>query len=278
LMNEQKEEDDHKNWCDKELAKTDANIQDKVDKILELSGKIGVASTRAGTLKTEITTAEDMVADIVEHVTVASALRKEGKEQNALAVKDADAAQTALTQAISVLKDFYKESGGMTKEAWEFVQGPVTLPSSPAMWSAPYTGVADPAAQPGGIITVLEKVSSDFALMESNTLAQEETDQTAFLENMKDCNIEKARRTKEAEVKDQERKRLLDEVTSLEANKKSVTKEKEAGDQYKTDLQPACVEGGSTYDARKAARAKEVTALKSAQTYLQDAFENVTVA
>jgi len=282
LMNEQKEEDDHKNWCDKELEKTNVNIQDKLDKIGELSGKIGVAQGRAGTLKGEITSAEDMVADIVQHVEEATEIRKEGKEQNALAVKDAEAGQTALVQAVSVLKDFYKSSGGMTKEAWEFVQAPVTLPSSPALWGSPYTGVADPvgdpAAQPAGIITVLETVSSDFALMESNTRAQEEVDQTAFAEDLKECAIEKARRSKEAEVKQQERQRILAEVASMTAARASVTKEKEAGDQYLSDLQPACVEGSSTYADRKAARATEITALKAAQAHLQDAFENVTVS
>jgi len=276
LLNEQTEEDNHKHWCDKELEKTAVNIQDKVDKIAELDGKIGVANGRAGQLQTEATAAHGMVGQIVAHVQDATELRKENKQQNKLAIEDAEQATKALTQALAVIKDFYKESGKMTKEAWELLQVPVALPTEPALWSSPYTGVADPTAQPGGIVSVLETVSSQFALMESDTLAAEEADQTAYAEDVKNCQIEKARRTKEAEVKDQERKRLLDQVTSITTARKGVQKEKEAGDQYKIDLQPACVDGGSNYTDRKAARAEEVTALRSAQDHLQDAFENVT--
>jgi len=276
LMNEQKEEDDHKHWCDKELEKTDANIADKVDKIGELNGKISVATGRAGQLQTEITAAQGTLQTIVAHMKDATELRKENKQQNRLAIDDAEKAQTALTQALAVIKDFYKGTGQMTKEAWEFLQAPVTLGSEPSTWSAPYTGVADPTTPATGIVAVLETVSSNFAQMESDTLAAEEADQTAFADDMKNCEIEKARRSKEAEVKDQERKRLLDQVTSLTSARKGVQKEKEAGDQYKIDLQPACVDGSSNYTDRKADRAKEVTALKSAQDYLQDAFENVT--
>jgi len=45
--------------------------------------------------------------------------------------------------------------------------------------------------------------------------------------------------------------------------------------QYLTDLKPACVntDGGASYTDRKAARAKEITALKTAQVTLQDAFK-----
>merc|ERR1712113_145065 len=46
LMQEQKDEDDHKNWCDLELNKTDASISDKADKIKELTAKIEAAVAR----------------------------------------------------------------------------------------------------------------------------------------------------------------------------------------------------------------------------------------
>lgn len=47
----------------------------------------------------------------------------------------------------------------------------------------------------------------------------------------------------------------------------------EATVQYLKDLQPACVEGSSSYEARKEARAQEIEALGQAQDLLQSAFE-----
>lgn len=279
LMNEQKEEDDHKNWCDLELSKTAAAIQDKSDKLTELGLKINAATARASSLASEIEDAETMIADITSHVREATEIRATGKEENALALKDAQDAQVALANAMAVLTEFYKSSGEVAKEKWEFLQrahAPVTLPEDPSTWDSGYTGVADPKSQPDGILSLLERVSADFASMESNTAAQEASDETLFEADMKDNAVEKARRVKEVEMKGQERKRVLDNLRSLETRHKGVSKDKEATEQYEKDLQPACVEGDSTYDDRKDARDKEVVALKEAQTLLQGAFDNST--
>lgn len=277
LANEQKEEDDHKNWCDKELSKSQASKDDKEAKIGELTVKINAAAATAVNVLAEIQDANTMVDTITTHMQEATEIRKIGKQENAVATKDAQKAQTAIANAIAVLKDFYKSSGMMTKQSWEFIQRarqPVQLPGTPSTWSASYTGVADPAQQPDGIVTVLEKVAADFAKMEGDTAAQEAYDQKAYDEDMKSCDIEKARRAKESEMKTQERKRLLDDQQSMESTRKGVQGEMEATEQYLKDLEPACVEGTSTYNDRKAARSKEVEALKEAQTLLQDAFNS----
>merc|ERR1719454_2516525 len=89
----------------------------------------------------------------------------------------------------------------VAKEAYEsFLQQPVELSDNPSTWDAGYTGVADPKAQPGGIVTILEKVSADFAQMEADTKAQEEMDQKSYDEEIKSCEVDKTRLTKEAEM------------------------------------------------------------------------------
>jgi len=273
LMNEQKEENEHKQWCDLEISKTESSIKDKSEKVDDLTLKIDDDQARAAKLNEEVKAADEMVGKITAHMNEAAEIRQIGKKENKLAVKDAEDAQTALANAIAVLKDFYKSSGGMSKEAWEFVQAPVTLPDTPSTWDSGYTSVTYPAAQPDGIVSVLEKVSADFAQMESQTLAQEESDQEAFEEDIKDCKIEMARRSSESEQKAAEEKRTLEKKRQMEATRKSVSGEKEATETYMKDLQPACVEGSSTYEDRKAARAQEVEALKEAQGLLQKAFE-----
>jgi len=54
---------------------------------------------------------------------------------------------------------------------------------------------------------------------------------------------------------------------------KNTNDELEAVTKYNKDLQPACVEGDSTYEDRKAARGKEIKALKEAQDLLKNAFK-----
>lgn len=272
LMAEQKDEDDHKNWCDKELEKTDTSIDDKQDKVEELTAKIDDAEATVSSLTEEIKNANAMIAEIVAFMNEATEIRKVGKKENELAIKDSEDAQTAVANAIAVLTDFYKSSGEIPKEPYEFLQG-VELSSNPDTWDASYTGVSDPDAQPKGIITILEKCNENFAKMEADTRAQEAADQETFDSDMQSHSIEKAKRSKEAEMKANEKKRLVSKINSLTKTKKHVSDELEATQQYLKDLQPACVDGDSTYEDRKAARTKEIDALHKAQDILAEAFK-----
>jgi len=273
LMAEQKDEDDHKNWCDLELEKTNSSKINKEDKIESLTAKIEDAKATVQKLVADIQEAEEMVAAIVAHVKEATEIRQIGKGENAVALKDSQDAQAAVANAVSVLEAFYKNSGMVPKEPWEFLQRGVELPENPSTWDSAYTGVADPNEQPAGIVSVLKEISSDFARMEADTRAQEEMDQKEFEGEMKDCAIEKSRRTKESEMKTQEKKRLGDKINEMTKQRKHVSDELEAVNQYLKDLRPACVEGDSTYEDRKAARATEVDALHQAQGILSEAFK-----
>jgi DNA repair exonuclease SbcCD ATPase subunit len=272
LMDEQKKEDEHKLWCDQEIKKTDTMKEDKEDKIDDLKAEIKVETAAVAKLTDEIAAAEKMISDIVSFIKEATEIRKTGKKENALAIKDAKDAQTSLTNAIAVLEAFYKESGEIPKEPWEFIQKPVNLGKKPSTWDAGYTGVADPDNK-GGIISILEAVLSDFAKMEAETKSQEAQDQKEYEESMKDNEIEKSGREQEVSMKSQEKARRSDKIASLNSQKKNVEAELEKTEQYLEDLKPACVNGDSSYEDRKAARAKEIEALKKAQITLQDAFK-----
>merc|ERR550514_467819 len=120
---------------------------------------------------------------------------------------------------------------------------------------------------------MLETIAADFAQMEADTKAQEATDQAAYDTEMKACEIEKNRRTKEAEIKNANRERVLDRVANNEKSLKSSTEQLAAAKQYLKELSPACEEGDSSYETRKADRDAEVGALKEAKEMLVNAFK-----
>merc|ERR1719277_13889 len=256
------------------MSKTNASEDDKTGKISTLSLKIQEAKASAEMFSNDIKVATDMVATLTAHMAEATEIREAGKAENTIAIADAKSAQAALAKATAVLEDFYKSSGMMTKEAWELLQTeqPVVLPTAPSTWTSEYMGIAKPE-DPSGVITLLRAIATDFARMEADTQAQEEMDKKAFEEEMKSCEIEKARSGKEAEMKDQEKKRLLDKISTMEKSLKHVQDELYAVQQYWKDLGPACMEGDSTYETRKAARDQEIAALKEAQVILADAFK-----
>jgi len=273
LMDEQKQEDEHKHWCDQELKKTQVMLDDKADKIKDLKAEIKSETTAVGQLTEEIKDADEFIAATIAHKAEATEIREVGRKENKLAINDAETAQKALANAIAVLTDFYKESGAVAKEPWEFIQAPVKLPKNPETWDSPYTGATDDKKQPSGILSVLEAVMTDFAKLEADTKSNEATDQKEYDQMVSDNAIEMAKRQTESDMKDGEKKRRTDNIATLNGQLKDTAGEHEKTDQYMTDLQPACVGGDSSYKDRKAARAQEIEALKKAQGILQDAFK-----
>merc|ERR1719329_1726948 len=68
LMDEQKQEDEHKNWCDQEISKTDAMKLDKEEKIKDLKAEIKVETAEVAKLTNEIAAAAKMISKIDAHV------------------------------------------------------------------------------------------------------------------------------------------------------------------------------------------------------------------
>jgi len=292
LQDEQKKEDEHKLWCDEEVKKTATMLSDKDDKHADLEAERKLEEAEVQELTSNIAKAEKMIADIESFMTEATETRQTGKRQNQLAIKDAQNAQNALANAIAVLTDFYKDSGKVAKEPWEFIQAekrvdPPTagelarrenrggLPESPAVWGSEYVGAKDPDNQPGGIISVLEGVADNFSKMEAETKSQEAQDQASYEEDMKASKIEKTGRAQEVQMKIAEKARRSDKINSLSSSKKDTAVEIEKTEQYMNDLAPACKDGdkGVSYENRKASRDTEIEALKTAQVTLQDAFK-----
>jgi len=274
LMAEQKDEDEHKDWCDMEIQKSEDNKDHKEERMETLKDKITDGKATSKELDQEIEDAETMITEITEHMQEAKEVRDESKKENEKAIKDSEDAQAAIAKASAVLTSFYKESGEIAKEPYEFLQrDPQELPEEPSSWDASYTGVSDPNNKEGGVLSVLEACASDFAKMEAETRAQEMEDQSAFDEDDQANQIEKARREKEVEMKTQEKETLDTNVQTMQKLRKKVNTQLDAVETYLKDLEPACVDGDSTYEERKEARSSEIKGLKEGQETLQEAFK-----
>merc|ERR1719271_1145700 len=137
LMDEQKNEDEHKHWCDTELMLTE-----KADKKSDAEATITQLAEKIQDLKNGITSNQDAVALSEEEISSRTADRAAEKAENEATIKDAEDAQSAVAEAIAVLTTFYKNSGEVQKEAWEsFVQvrrhknEPGETEPEPELWS-----------------------------------------------------------------------------------------------------------------------------------------------
>merc|ERR1719171_3057266 len=105
LMDEQKNEDEHKHWCDKEITNTELMMKEKTNDadstITQLAEKIQSLKNGIEENQAFIATTEDEIASRTED-------RAADKKENEATIADAEDAQTAIAQAIAVLRTFYK--------------------------------------------------------------------------------------------------------------------------------------------------------------------------
>jgi hypothetical protein len=279
LMDVQKNEDEHKHWCDKEVTNTALMITEKTEKKEDAEATITQLAEKIQGLKNGITANQDSVALSEKEISERTADRAAEKAENDATIKDAEDAQTAVADAIAVLTTFYKNSGEVQKEAWEsFVQvrrhknEPGETAPEPELWSNDadtYTGTEGGAS----VIGMLEKVATDFAEMESQARADETEQQDAFDAWLTAEHMDKAEKTTDTDMKNSRKGRYEDKKTGQEESLEHTTKELEGTQQYEADLQKACVDGDSSYAERKSARTQEIDALREAQDILEKAFE-----
>merc|ERR1712178_322808 len=176
---EANEEAEHKGWCDTELSTNEQTRKEKTSAVETLHAEIDELEASITKLTEDLTELSKAVADLDAAMAEATKLRQEEKAKNTETVSDADAAQTAVAQALTVLKEFYAKAG----EATAFVQ------QAPEIFDAPYKGMQ---SENGGVVGMLEVIESDFARLESDTKAAEATAQKEYDTFMTDSKVDKA--------------------------------------------------------------------------------------
>merc|ERR1719336_2054052 len=150
LMEEANEEAEHKGWCDTELATNEQTRKEKTDAVEVLHAEIDE-------LEASIAKLTDDIAELTAAVAALDAAM--AKATNIATIEDAQEAQTAVAQALTVLKEFYAKAG----EATALLQ---QQPVAPEIFESPYKGMQ---AENGGVIGMLEVIMSDFARLEADT-------------------------------------------------------------------------------------------------------------
>merc|ERR1712203_1172761 len=132
-----------------------------------------------------------------------TAERSQNKAKNEQTISDAKAAQTAVEQAMAVLKNFYAKSA----EATALVQGPAE--DAPETFDKPYKGLLP---EGGSAVDFLEVILADFSRLELQTATAEATEQDEYEKFMFDSKKDKALKENEKghkEAKKQEKESSL---------------------------------------------------------------------
>merc|ERR1712187_738692 len=162
-----------------ELSTNEQTRKEKTEAVETLHAEIDELEASIAKLTEDIAELTKAVADLKAAMAKATSIRQEEKATNAATVKDAQEAQTAVAQALTVLKDYYAKAG----EATAFVQ---QQPVAPEIFDSPYKGMQ---AENGGVVGMLEVIQSDFARLEAETTATEATAQKEYDEFMTDSKV-----------------------------------------------------------------------------------------
>jgi hypothetical protein len=247
LEKEAQEEATQEAFCQEEKAKSSKARETKSASVDKYQARIDKATATTEQLKQEVAGLSKELADTQASLGKATKIRAEEAKKNKAAIADFKGSAEAVSQAMTVLREFY---GGSA-----FIQQPS------------FGGAKSDSA--GGIVSFLEVAQSDFTSLLAETEADEEQSKTAFEKLSQESAVTLA--TKEAEVKGKqsEIKSLGVAVANTGSDLENASKELDAIMEYIDKLKPQCESKAMTYAERKAARDAEIAGLKEAMTILE---------
>jgi len=250
LMEEANDEAEHKGWCDTELSTNEQTRKEKTNAVETLHAEIDQLEASIAKLTEDITDLTKAVAELDAAVSKATSLRQDEKAKNTQTISDAGEAQTAVAQALTVLKEFYAKAA----EATAFVQ-------EPEIFDEPYKGMG---GESGGVVGMLEVIESDFARLEADTKAGEASAQKEYDQFMTDSQVDKTKKATDIEHKTAKKQDEEQALTTKKSDLEGTQKELDAALAYFDKLKPSCVDSGVSFEDRVARRKEEIESLQEA--------------
>lgn len=251
LMEEANEEAEHHSWCTKELATNKNTRTEKTDSIETLQSEIDQLDASVSKLTEDLAQLSNTITELDDAIAEATDLRKKEHDKNAATIEDAKEAQTAVAQAITVLKEFYEKAG----EATALVQ------EQPEVFDEAYKGLT---AMKGGVMGMLEVIQSDFARLEADTTASEASALKEYKSFMEDSKEDKAAKMASSDHKTAKKQDDTQTLTIKKEDLQGTQKELDAAMEYYDKLKPSCVDTGPSYEDRVARRKEEIESLQDA--------------
>jgi len=247
LMEEANQESDHKGYCDTELSTNAQTRKSKAEAVETASAEIDRLEASSTKLTTDITELSNAVANLDASMAKITEERGAEKKKNKETIADSQEAQTAVAQAVTVLKEFYAKAA----EATALLQ----------THQDPFKGNQEGN---GGVVGMLEVIESDFARLESDTKAAEATAQKEYDEFMTDSKVDKSEKSTDIEHKTAKKQDESQALTSKNADLEGTQKELDAALAYFDKLKPSCVDSGVSYEDRVGRRKEEIESLQEA--------------
>jgi len=254
LEKEAAEEATHKAWCDDELKTNKETRTEKTEIVEKNTIKIDEFQASNAILAEEISALSQDIADIDKAVAEKTKLRNEEKTENTATIKDADEAQTAVSQALQVLRDFYGSSLLQKNTKQPEVFGDERYGE----------GGGGMSAQGKGVIGMLEVILSDFDRLEQETTDAEAAADTEYTQFMEDTRADKEAKVASLQEKQNTKKDQENQIVQHRENLQQAQEMLNTAEKEFDNLKESCLQPQSTYEDRVARREEEIQSLKEA--------------
>jgi len=256
LMEESTSEAEHKGWCDTELATNKLTREKKTEEVNTLNSEIEDLTATIAQLSQDITDLNAALAALATAKATATEERMASKADNEKAIADAKAAQTAVEEAMAVLKNFYAKSA----QATAFSQQ-TPAEDAPQTFNKPYKGLLP---EGGNVVDLLEVIFSDFSRLESDTFTQESMEAEEYKAFMFESEKDEALKKNEVEHKTAKQTSKESALSSAQEELKLTQEALDKAVNYYEKLKPTCVDSGITYEDRVKRREAEIQSLEEA--------------
>jgi len=260
LVKEAQEEAEHKAFCDKEMAETEAKKADKEEEVDDLNTKIDRAAAKIAKLKETIALLEKELGKIAAEQKTADETRMAEKEAWGAAKSDFEQGLEGVQMALEVLRDYYAE-----KDDAALIQG-AQSDLGDAM-SLAQSGKSSGAAS--GIIGMLEVAESDFSKMLAEGSAAEDQAQSEYEALTEDNKVLTAEKETAVKYKGKDKKETEAFLSETKDDLGTTQEELDAVLEYYDKLKPQCIAKPEPYAERKKRREKEIAGLKEALDILE---------
>jgi len=246
LKEEAAAEAEHKQWCDEQLHDNKLKREKKTSKVNKLTATIEALTQDIASMAKKIQTLKEEQVDLTMAMSKSTTQRDQEKATNKDTMADAAAGEQATKAALVVLKEFYASQGSFVQQVPEM---------------AAYKGMS---SAKGGVVGMLEVITSDFARLFADTKASEGAAQAEYDAFMKDATASnKAKHDLEFKTsleKDKAEFESGETTKDLDSTQSELDKALE----YQQYLKPVCLEVHVSYEERVAGRKAEIAALKEA--------------
>jgi chromosome segregation ATPase len=290
LGEEQKNDDETKTFCDKELAKTDGKKSDTEEAIASSTAMIEEMTDQSATLKDEIASLQKEIKALDKAVAEATEQRKEEHEDSIVFLQENNMAVQLIEKAKNKLYKFYSPNlhkeepkkeltdeekiltnAGRDDLITSFMQvddeDAAAPPPPPDTWGA----YQKKEGKSNGVIALMDMLGKELTDGITEAEHEEKTAQKDYERLMSDST---ASRSQMAESITSKEVAKADLDTKVESTKEKLTsQETELTNikQYLASLHAECDFLVDNYDLRKAARENEVEGLKNAKSVLSGA-------